>query len=124
MTKNWCFSTWVFETKSVDAEQKQNLKSGKTKIRKRDLKEKARQETKQKRIDEKAFAIEHFDVVPFMKLKQRRQKTKSKKETKTSNQKKAKKKNQKEERKKRATERERERERDIYIYIGRESKRN
>ena len=57
------------------------------------------------------FAIEYFDVVPFMKQKQRR-KTR-KKETKTRNQKKANKKDKKEEKRTRTRERERDREREI-----------
>ena len=51
------------------------LKSGKTKIRKRDFKEITRQETN-RRIDEKNFVIEYFDVVLFMKQNQRRKKNK------------------------------------------------
>ena len=44
----------------------------KTKIIKRDLKEKTRQETKtRERIDETNFVIEYFDVVLFMKQKPR-----------------------------------------------------
>ena len=60
----------------------------KTKIRKRDFKEKTRQDTKKiHRIDEN-FAIEYFDDVSFMKQKQRRQKKKEReknKEPKESN---------------------------------------
>ena len=56
--------------------KKHNQNQENTKIRKRDFKEKTRQETKQlHRIDKKKkniFAIESFDVVIFMKQKQRR----------------------------------------------------
>ena len=53
-------------------------------------------------------AIEYFDVVPFMKEKQRRKKTKER--DKNKEQKTAKKKDKKEERKKRRKERDKERE--------------
>ena len=59
-------------------DKKHNLKiRKKAKISKRDFKEKTRQETKEREtISEKKVAIEYFDVVLFMKLKQRRKKMK------------------------------------------------
>ena len=70
--------------------KKQNLKQEKTKIRKGDLKEKRREDTNkhEKILMNKNFVIEYFDVVPFMKQKQRRnqekERTRQKQETKES----------------------------------------
>ena len=81
------------------------------KIRKRDLKEKARQETQKKEriLMKKHFAIESFNVVPFMKQKQ--EERKEKKERKTRNENKAKK--RQEGKTKEYKKRERDREREI-----------
>ena len=65
--------------KTLMSQKKQNLKAGKkTKIRKGDLKEKRREETNknEKGVMNNNFVIEYFDVVPFMKQKQRRSKKK------------------------------------------------
>ena len=35
LTKKCCFSTWFFETKTIDIEQKHNLKSGTSKDKKK-----------------------------------------------------------------------------------------
>ena len=52
-----------------------------SKIRKRDLKEKTRQETKkEKGLMKKNILIEYFDVVLLIKQKQRRKKGKEKKQ--------------------------------------------
>ena len=59
--------------------KKQKLKiRKKTKIRKGDLKEKRREETNknEKGLMKQNFVIEYFDVVLFMKQKQRRNKKK------------------------------------------------
>ena len=87
--------------------KKPNLKSGKKKQRKGDLKGKRREETNknEKGLMNKNFVIEYFDVVPFMKQKQRRNQKKER--DKNKNHKKAKKKDKKEGRKERRTERQR-----------------
>ena len=64
-------------TNNIDAEQKHNLKSGKNKDKKKGI-SKRKQD---RRIDEKSFAIESFDVVPFVKQKQRTQKNKERDKT-------------------------------------------
>ena len=90
--------------------KKHNLKSGNSKDKKRDLKEKQdRKPQKRKNIDQEKIAIEYFDVVPFMKQKQRRKKRKER--DKNKNQKKAKKKDKKEEKRTRTRERQRKRNR-------------
>ena len=100
---NLCF----LKPTTLRLSKKHNWESGKTKIRKRDLKEKTRQETKQReRIDEK-HVIESLDVV----FHEKKTKKTEKEREKTRNQKKAKKKDKKEERKKRTRERERQRKR-------------
>ena len=64
-----------FETKYIDVEPKHNLNHQEGKDKKRDFKEKTRQETKkEKRLMKENFVIEYFDVVLFMKQKQRRKK--------------------------------------------------
>ena len=76
LDQNLVFFQHVFETKNIDVEQKHNLTSRKAKIRK-GIKEKTRQETpKREGIDKKHIVIEYFDVVLFVKQKQRRQKNK------------------------------------------------
>ena len=97
--------------------KKQNLKSGtKAKIRKGDLKEKRREETNknEKGLMNKNFVIEYFDVVLFMKQKQRRnqKKERDKKQETKRNQKKKRQEGRQKEKKKRERERERDRERD------------
>ena len=92
--------------------KKRNSKSGKTKIRKKDLKGKARQETKtRERIDKKL--CNRIFLMLFFSWNKKPRRKKTKKETKTRNQKKAKKEKtrRKEGRKKRTRERERDRER-------------
>ena len=101
-----------FETNNINVEQKHNSKSGKkAKIRERNFKEKTRQETqKEKGVMKKHFAIQYFDVVPFMKQKQRRQKNKERdknKEPKESQKRTTRRKNERKEQ-----ERDRERETD------------
>ena len=99
-----------FLKKNIDVEQKTKLKSEKkAKIRKGDLKEKRREETNkiEKGLMNKNFVIEYFDVVPFMKQKQRRNQKKER--DKTRNHKKAKTEDKKEGRKERKRERDRER---------------
>ena len=82
LTKNVCvcvfFKVVCFETKSIHVEQKHNFKISKNnKDKRRDLNEKARQETKEKeKTLMKTIAITCFDVIPFMKQKQRRNKRK------------------------------------------------
>ena len=70
------FQLVFFKPKTLMLNKKHNLKQEKAKIRKRDVKEKTRQETPQKKgLMKINFVIEYFDVVPFMnKSKQRRQK--------------------------------------------------
>ena len=89
--------------------KKDNLNSGKNKDKKKriSMRNKTGNQAKRERIHEKAFVIKYFDVVPFMKQKQR---IKKKRMRKTRNQRKAKKKDKKEGRKTRTRERERERE--------------
>ena len=74
------FQLGSFETKNIDVEQGRNLKSEKKrkKIREKDLKEKTKTGTGNPKKEGlmKQVAIEDFDVVPFMKQKQRRQKNK------------------------------------------------
>ena len=110
LTKHLWFLNLPFLRRTLMLNRKQNLKAGKkTKMRKGDLKEKRREETKEqeKLLMNKNFAIECFDVVLFMKQKQRRNKKKERekkkepKESKTERQ---------EGRKKEKKERERERE--------------
>ena len=102
--KHWCW------TKNITAYQE------KTKVRKRDLKEKTRQETKKDTgLMKKNFAVESFDVVSFhetkaKKTEKKREKKKEPKESKKERQEGRKKENNKRERE-RARERERERER-------------
>ena len=54
----------------------------KTRTTKTDFKEKTRQTTKHKGLMKKSSAIESFDVVPFMKQKQRIQKKKEREKNK------------------------------------------
>ena len=77
--------------------QKQNIKSAKSKDTERGFERK--KDKHEKGLMNKSSVIEYFDVVLFVKQKQKE--TKRKKETKTRNQKKAKKKDKKEGRKKR-----------------------
>ena len=87
--------------------KKHNLKSGKSKDKKKGFQtENNTENPKKEKILQEKIAIEYFDVVLFMKQKQRR---KGKKETKTRNKKKAKKKDKKKGKKKRTTERQRKR---------------
>ena len=103
------FQLGFFETKNIDIEEKHNLKSENSKDKKKGFETKNKTGTKNEKIlMEKNVAIEHFDVVPFMKQKQSRKKWK--KETKTRNQKKAKKKDKKEGKRTRTRERETEKE--------------
>ena len=89
---------------------KHNLKSGNSKDKKKGLERNKREDTpKKENIDEENFAIEYFNVVPFMKQKQRRKKRKER--AKRRSRKKANKRDKKEERKKKR-ERDRERERE------------
>ena len=100
------------ETKNNDVEQKHNLKSAKKiKIRQRDFKEKRRQETKEeKRLMKENFVIEYFDVVLFLKQKQRRKKRKERDKKQGSKRKQKRKTGRKE---KKGQEEERDRERKI-----------
>ena len=71
------FQLGFFETKNIDVEQKHNLKSGNSKDKKKGFEtKKDRKPKKEKRLMKKNVAIEYFDVVPFMKQKQRRKKRK------------------------------------------------
>ena len=58
--------------------KKHNLKSGNSKDTKKGFERQTRQETREKEkiLMKKKCAIEYFDVVPFMKQKQRRKKRK------------------------------------------------
>ena len=106
------FQFVLFETKNIDVEQKHNLKSGKSKDKKKgfETEKQDRKPKERKNISgKKEIAIENVHVVLFMKEKQRRKK--NEKETKTRNKKKAKKKDKKEERKTRERERQRKRNR-------------
>ena len=78
LTKNVClFKLSVLKPKTLMLNKKHNLKWGKTKIRKRNLKEKRQETKKRENIDEeKNLQLNFFDVVPFMKEKQRRKKKK------------------------------------------------
>ena len=78
-TKNCCFSTWFFETKNIDVEQKHNL-SGNIKDKKKGFETKCRKPTKEKRLMKKNIAIEYFDVVPFMKQKKKEKERKRQKQ--------------------------------------------
>ena len=116
-TPNWCLIRYLFwKDKNIDVEQKTQLKVRKTKTRKRDLKDKTRQETKEtERIDENnTFQFNTFEVVLFMEQKQRYKAKKQRdknKEAKSSKQRKQGRK--KEENDKIEREREREREKEI-----------
>ena len=98
--------------KTLMLNKKHNLKSGKSKDKKKAF-ETEKQDRKPKKREnisgKKEIAIENVHVVLFMKQKQRRKK--NEKETKTRNKKKAKKKDKKEERKTRERERQRKRNR-------------
>ena len=85
-----------------------NLSQQKTKIRKKDVPEKRREETKkQKRLMKEKFGIEEFDVVLFTKQKQRRKKRKERDKNKEA---KENKKERQEGQEKRSRRRERQRE--------------
>ena len=91
--------------------KKHSLKSGKSKDPKKRLERKNKTgNQKKENIDEKRLQFNVFDVVPFMKQKQRGKKRKQREKSKE--QKENKKKDKKEKNKKRTRERERERERD------------
>ena len=87
--------------------KKHNLKSGKIKdMKKVSIQRETRQETKKEKLLMKGnFAIEYFDVVLFMKQKQRRKKRKERDKNKEA--KESKNKDNREERKKRRRERQR-----------------
>ena len=90
--------------------RKHNLKLGNSKDKKKGLERKEdRKPKKEKRLMKKNFAIEYFDVVPFMKQKQRRKKRKER--DKNKKQKKANNKHKKEETRTRTRERQRKRNR-------------
>ena len=67
------FLTSILLKGNIDVEHKQNLKSGKTKIRKEDLKRKEDPPPQKKKKQQKKCNL-NFDVV-FLKHKQRRNKT-------------------------------------------------
>ena len=63
--------------KNLEVEQKTNLKSGKSKDKKKEIEtKKGRKLKKEKILMKNKLAIVYFDVVPFMKEKQRRKKNK------------------------------------------------
>ena len=106
-----CSNLCFLKPRTLMLNKKHNLKSGKSKDKKKGFQRenKTENQKRRERVDENKCALEYFDVVPFMKQRPKRQKKKkTKKETKTRNQKKAKKKDKKKERRKRKRERERE----------------
>ena len=114
------FSTCAFETQNIDVEQI-NENQQKSKIRKRDFKEKTRQETKKDAgLMKTNFAIEYFDVVLFHETKAREDRKRKREKEGT---KRKKKKDKKEERKKITRERERDRERQRETERDRERQR-
>ena len=72
------FKLSVLKPKTLMLNKKHNLKWGNSKDKKKELETKKRQETKKREniSEKKKLAIEYFDVVPFMKEKQRRKKNK------------------------------------------------
>ena len=108
--QQWCFISCLFERQTLLFNKNATWDKKKTKIRKRDLKEKTRQETKNKRKDWWRKQLPLNILMLFLSWNKSKEERKGKKETKTRNQKKAKKKDKKEERKKRRKERDRERE--------------
>ena len=73
------FNLGLLKPRTLMLNKKHNLISAKKKIRERDSKEKDRKPNKKrKNNDEKKVAIECFDVVPFMKQKQRRKTSREK----------------------------------------------
>ena len=102
------FQLVFWKRKNIDVEQNYKLKSGKTKIRKRDLKEKARQETKKEKLLMKK-TLQFNILMLFLSWNKSKEERNGKKETKTRNQKKARKKDTKEEQMTRTRERQRKR---------------
>ena len=71
------FKLSVLKPKTLMLNKKHNLKWGNSKDKKKELEtKKGRKLKKEKRFQKKKLAIEYFDVVPFMKEKQRRKKNK------------------------------------------------
>ena len=95
--KHWCWTKNITEYHE------------KIKIRKSDLKEKTRQETKTTQDWWKQIAIEYFDVVSFQEQNQRRQKKKEREKKEGTKRKQKRKTRRKKERKEQEKERERER---------------
>ena len=58
------FQLVFFETQNIDVEQKHNLKSGKSKVKKKGFQRENKTGNKKwERIDENNFVMEYFDVV-------------------------------------------------------------
>ena len=78
LTKNFCFfKLSVLNAKTLMLNKKHNLKWGNSKDKIKELeRKKDRKPNKEKILMKKKLAIEFFDVVPFMKEKQRRKKNK------------------------------------------------
>ena len=93
------FKLSVLKPKTLMLNKKHNLKSANSKDKKKELERKKTGNQKDKLLMKKKLAIEFFDVVPFMKEKQRRKKKKEREKNKEP--KESKNKDKKEERKKR-----------------------
>ena len=111
LTKNVFFKFFVLKPKTFMLNRKHNLKSGKSKDKKKELEtKKGRKLKKEKWFQKKKTCNLIFWCCSFHERKAKKKEKERKKETKTRNQKKAKNKDQKEERKKRRKKRDRERE--------------
>ena len=97
------------EIKNLDVEQKHNLKSGNSKDKRKGFETKNKKETKKRERISGKIAIEYFDVVLFMKQKQRRKERKER----DKNQETKREQKRKTRRKKETKEQERDREREI-----------
>ena len=104
------FNLGLLKPKTLMMNKKHNLKSGNSKDKKRDSKEQKRQEPKQKRnIDPKKLQLNVFDVVPFVKQKQKQRRKKRKEREKNKESKESKKRQEGRHEKKRTRERQRKR---------------
>ena len=109
----FCFETknlYVLKPKTFMLNRKHYLKSGNTKDKKKGL-ERKKEETPKKKILMKKLAIEYFDVVPFMKQKQRK-KEKERKRQKEGTKRKQKRETRRKKERKRRKESERETEKE------------